>query len=126
MPVAATLQTAASSRPLAALRATVLEHLFQSWRGRSGRRYICSVHPITDEAAFDCDRAVVAAVRQTPKGSEIAFVFQPAAAGGDFSLWAERARRCGARALHVHLLADTPDARAAVAADLRPAPLFAI
>ena len=109
-----------SSRPLDALRATVLENLFRSWRGRSGRRYIFSVHPVDDEAAFDCGRAVVAAVRPTPVGSEIAFVFQPGA-GERFSLWARRARQCGANAFHVHLLAETPEGRAAVATDLRPA-----
>jgi hypothetical protein len=116
----------ASHRPLAALRATALENLFQSWRGLSGRRYICSIYPVTDEVEIDRDRAVVAAVRQTSAGAEIAFVFQPAAGGEDFALWAQRARRCGATAFHVHLLADTPEARAAVADDLRPPPIFAI
>jgi hypothetical protein len=115
-----------SNRPLAALRATALENLFQSWRGRSGRRYICSVHPVADVAEIDCGRAVVAAVRQTSAGAEIAFVFQPAEGGEDFAFWAQRARRCDAGAFHVHLLAETPEARAAVADDLRPAPIFAI
>lgn len=115
-----------SSRPLAALRATVLENLFCSWRGRSGRSYICSLHPVTADPAFDCGRAVVAAVRPTPTGAEIAFVFQPSASGEDFSIWARRARTCGADAFHVHLLAETQAARGAVAADLRPAPIFAI
>ncbi|MBB4198814.1 hypothetical protein CCR94_09060 [Rhodoblastus sphagnicola] len=114
----------ACSRPLAALRATSLENLFQSWRGRSGRRYICSVHTISDEPAFDPDRAVIAAVRQSFGAAEIAFVFRPE--GEDFAVWAERARRSGATALHVHLLADTPEARGAVADDLRPAPIFAL
>jgi hypothetical protein len=115
-----------SSRPLAALRATVLEHLFQSWRGRSGRRYICSVYPVAEEAAFDCGRAVVAAVRQGAAEAEIAFVFQPAPGGEDFALWVARALRAGANALHVHLLAETREAREAVAADLRPTPTFAL
>jgi len=112
------------SRPLAALRATMLENLFRSWPGRSGRRHICSVHPIDDEPAFDCGRAVVAAVLQTPQGEAIAFVFLPDA--GDFALWARRARACGVDAFHVHLLAETQAARSAVAADLRPAPVFAL
>ncbi|MCW2285155.1 hypothetical protein M2323_003051 [Rhodoblastus acidophilus] len=121
-----TLAAHQSSRPLASLRATVLEDLFCSWHGRSGRRYICSIHPITDEPAFDCRRAVVAAVRPSLSGPAIAFVFQPDASGDDFALWARRARRCGATAFHVHLLAETQDARDAAAADLRPAPIFAI
>ena len=114
------------SIPAAALRATVLENLFRSWRGRSGRSYIFSVHPVDDEPAFDCGRAVVAAVRATPHSAEIAFLFQPLAGAEDFALWARRARACGANAFHVHLLAETQVARAAVAADLRPAPIFAI
>ncbi|MCW2314691.1 hypothetical protein SAMN06265338_102417 [Rhodoblastus acidophilus] len=112
---------AACSRPLAALRATSLENQFHAWRGRSGRRYICSVHPLDGAPVFDCGRAVVAAVREAPAGTEIACVFQPD--DGEFAPWAQRARRCGASALHVHLLAETPEARADAAADLRPAPL---
>lgn len=111
---------AACSRPLAALRATSLERLFHAWRGRSGRRYICSVHPIAEAPMFDCGRAVVAAVREAPAGTEIACVFK--AGDGEFASWALRAQRFGASALHVHLLAETPEARADVAADLRPAP----
>jgi hypothetical protein len=109
-----------ASRPLAALRATALESLFQSWRGLSGRRYICSVYPVAEEPAFDCGRAVVLAVRQTVAGAEIAFIFQPAASGGDFASWAARARRCGAGQFHVHLLAETAAERDGVAADLGP------
>ncbi|MCW2274077.1 hypothetical protein GJ654_06540 [Rhodoblastus acidophilus] len=115
-----------SSRPLAALRATVLESLFCSWSGRSGRRYICSIHPITEEPAFDCGRAVVAAVRPSFSGAAIAFVFLPRTDGDDFPLWARRARSCGASAFHVHLLAETEGDRAATASDLRPAPIFTI
>jgi hypothetical protein len=126
MPVTASRTYAARSRPLAALRATALEHLFQSWRGRSGRRYICSVHRVADEAAFDCGRAVIVAVRRTSSAPEIAFVFQPARDGCAFAAWAEQARRCGATEFHVHLLAETRAARDAVADDLRPAPLLAV
>jgi hypothetical protein len=110
-----------NSRPLAALRATALEDLFQSWRGRSGRRYICSVHPAAEDATFEIGRAVVAAVRRTSEGSEIIFVFEPGRPGRGFAAWAERARRSGAAEFHVHLLAQTRAARAAVAKDLRPA-----
>jgi hypothetical protein len=121
-----TLAAHHSSRPLASLRATVLEALFCSWPGRSGRRYICSIHPITEEPAFDCGRAVVAAVRPNHSGAAIAFVFLPGADGDDFPLWARRARSCGASAFHVHLLSETQDARAEAASDLRPAPAFAV
>ena len=96
MPVTASRTSTASSRPLAALRATALEHLFQSWRGRSGRRYIFSVHPVAGVAAFDCGRAVVVAVRRTSGAPEIAFVFQPTREGRAFAAWAEQARLCGA------------------------------
>jgi hypothetical protein len=118
----------APNRPLKALRATALENLFQSWRGQSGRRYICSVYPVAQdyhEPAFDCGRAVVVAVRQAAAGAEVAFVFQPAESGVDFALWAARARRCGAREFHVHLLAETAAERDGVAADLAPQTLRA-
>jgi hypothetical protein len=137
VPFARTTMTPAFSlprtpnRPLAALRTTALESLFQSWRGLSGRRYICSVYPIDQvcpidqvhsiaEPAFECGRAVVLAVRQTMDGAEIVFIFQPAASGADFASWAALARRCGAGQFHVHLLAETQAERDGVAADLRP------
>ncbi len=113
----------AAHRPLAALDRTGLEDLFRVWFGASGRRYICSVYPVGAPPAFDCGRAVVAAVRKHAKAlepsAEIAFVFQPAA-DDDLGVWERKARQCGANEWHVHLLAETAAARDFAASDLAP------
>jgi hypothetical protein len=111
------------SRPLAALSQTGLERLFHSWRGVSGRRYICSVYDVDQPPAFDSSRAVVIAVRRdAAMEASIAFVFQPEtlAEGAEDSLglWTLRARQCGAREWHVHLLAASADERKLAARDL--------
>ena len=83
---------AVSSHKLVALDDTGLESFFHSWRGASGRRYICSVYDIDEAPQFDLARAVVAAVRRNAAGTEITFTFQPAADGSDWRYWAEKAR----------------------------------
>lgn len=114
---------AAANRPLASLAQTGLENLFHSWIGASGRRYVCSVYPLDEPPAFDCRRAVVAAVRKGQNGAAILFAFQPGLdeERDEFRLWTERARACGAEEWHVHLLAETPEARAFIVRDLSPA-----
>ena len=111
-----------NSRPLAALSQTGLERLFHSWRGASGHRYICSVYDVDQPPAFDCSRAVVIAVRRDAAGeASIAFVFQPDAQDGvqdSLGLWTLRARQCGAREWHVHLLAASAEERKLAARDL--------
>jgi len=111
-----------SSRPLAALSQTGLERLFHSWRGASGHRYICSVYDVDQPPAFDCSRAVVIAVRRDAAGeASIAFVFQPDAQDGvqdSLGLWTLRARQCGAREWHVHLLAASAEERKLATRDL--------
>jgi hypothetical protein len=111
---------AIDNRPLASLARTGLEKMFHSWIGASGRRYVCSVYSLSEPPAFDYRRAIVAAIRRTRTGAAIAFVFEPHESD-DFNLWARRARAAGAEEWHVHLLADTPDARAFVVRDLCPA-----
>lgn len=113
------------NRPLASLSRTGLEKLFRSWLGASGRRYICSVYPIGAPPVFDRSRAVVAAVRRDAARSQIAFVFAPNPDDDDFTFWTARARARGACEWHVHLLAETPEGRAAVLRDLEPAPWLA-
>ena len=109
------------NRPLASLSRTGLEKLFHSWLGASGRRYICSVYAVDAQPVFDRSRAVVAAVRRHGAQSRIAFIFAPNPDDDDFALWTARARACGASEWHVHLLAETPEARAAILSDLAPA-----
>ena len=109
------------NRPLACLSRTGLEKLFHSWLGVSGRRYICSVYAVGASPVFDRSRAVVAAVRRDGADGRIAFVFAPNAQDDDFAFWTARARACGACEWHVHLLGETPEARAAILSDLAPA-----
>ena len=111
--------------PLAALDRTGLENLFQSWRGASGRRYICSVYPVGEAPAFDCARAIVVAVRKNAEGASIAFVFEPGAQGESDGLrqWTQKARQYGAEEWHVHLLAGSEAERAFALRDLAPCSL---
>jgi hypothetical protein len=92
-----------------------------AWRGRSGRRYVVSVHPFRPvDLVLDRD-AVILAVRRPETG--------PAAIVGlhamtdhpkDLSLWRmlDRAHEAGANELHLHRLAETKVERAAIVADL--------
>ncbi len=109
------------NRPLASLSRTGLEKLFHNWLGASGRRYICSVYAVGAPPVFDRSRAVVAAVRRDAAESRIAFVFAANPDDDDFAFWTARARACGACEWHVHLLAETPEARASVLRDMEPA-----
>ncbi|MDI9847854.1 hypothetical protein QM467_07285 [Rhodoblastus sp. 17X3] len=113
---------AATNSPLASLTRTGLEKLFHSWLGASGRRYICSVYALGEPPAFDCRRAVIAAVRRSASGAVVLFTFQPGPneERDDFRLWTQRAHACGASEWHVHLLAETPEERAFVLRDLSP------
>jgi hypothetical protein len=113
---------AATNSPLASLTRTGLEKLFHSWLGASGRRYICSVYSVGEPPAFDCGRAVIAAVRRDASGAALLFTFQPGPneERDDFRLWTQRARASGASEWHVHLLAETPEERAFVLRDLAP------
>lgn len=110
-------------RPLASLMRTGLDKLFHSWLGASGRRYICSVYALGEAPAFDCRRAVIAAVRRDVSGAALLFAFEPSdgEAADDLRFWTQRARASGANEWHVHLLAETPQDRACVLEDLSPA-----
>jgi hypothetical protein len=108
--------------PLACLDRTGMENWLRSWRGASGRRYICSVYAVGEPPSFDFDRAVVAAVRKGEDGGAILFVFEPGkdAESDGLRQWTEQARRLGADEWHVHLLAGSPEARAFALRDLAP------
>lgn len=116
-----------ANSPLASLSRTGLEKLFHSWQGASGRRYICSVYAPGEPPAFDCRRAIVAAVRREARGATLLFAFAPGPdeAGDDLRFWTQRARAAGANEWHVHLLAETAEERAFVLSDLSPVRRFA-
>lgn len=113
---------AGNPRPLAALDRTGLEDLFRVWPGASGRRYICSVYPVGEPPVFDCRRAIVAAVRRNAAGAGLLFAFVPGAEDEADELRArsQKARQRGANEWHVHLLANTQEARDFAARDLSP------
>jgi hypothetical protein len=113
---------AARCLPLACLDRTGMENWLRSWRGASGRRYICSVHALGEAPLFDVERAIVAAVRKGEDGGSILFVFEPGpeAESDRLRRWTEEARRRGADEWHVHLLAGSPEERAFTLRDLAP------
>ena len=91
---------------LAAARDAGVVTPFRAWRGRSGRRYVVSVY--RPEAVPTLDGAVLIAVRRDAGGFRriVGIGIQGALPAGS------------ADEIHVHLLAGTDLARAAVAADL--------
>jgi hypothetical protein len=91
---------------LAAARDAGVVTPFRAWRGRSGRRYVVSVY--RPEALQAQDGAVLIAVRREAGGRR-----RIVAVGIDGVQPSS-----GADEIHVHLLAGTDIARAAVAADL--------
>ena len=91
---------------LAAARDAGVITPFRAWRGRSGRRYVVSVY--RPEAVPALEGAVLIAVRREAGGMR-----RIVAIGIQGLLPA-----CNADEIHVHLLAGTDIARAAVAADL--------
>lgn len=90
------LKSDRASRP--AVREERLRSGLSAWRGRSGRRYVVGVHPVTAE---DHAPAVVLAVARDAAGI------------------ARIVTLSEATELHVHRLAETDEARAAMVEDLR-------
>jgi hypothetical protein len=92
-----------------------------SWRGRSGRRYVVGVHPLTEGELLDVTDAVIIAVGRSANG--VARAVDVAAVGPELRRearrsWIARARARGASEMHVHRLGQGPSERAAIAADL--------
>ena len=95
-----------------ALRTYTKAHPMAAWRGRSGRRYVVTVHAIEAIDASDLRGMVVIGAR--PDGTIVnamAHASMPAVA---------MMARAGANMVHLHSLADTAAERDAIARDLRP------
>ncbi len=93
-----------------------------SWRGRSGRRYVVGVHPLTEGELLDVTEAVILAVRRDADGA--ARLVAAAAAGPELRpqarrAWIARVKSRGASELHIHRLAAGASERAAIVADLQ-------
>lgn len=104
----------------AALRAKIIDsERFCAWRGLSGRRYMASIYRFED--CPDYENVVALAVRRDPDGRRTALAgidlgAFPIVALNGASMRA--AREQGANEIHLHLLAETPEARAAAIEDL--------
>ena len=93
-----------------------------SWRGRSGRRYVVGVHPLSEAEILELNNAVVIAVRRDGDGTagivDIATVgARPP--GRARAGWVAAVRARGATEMHVHRLAVEEAERRAIIDDLR-------
>ena len=113
------------------LRATAgLRGVFDltSWRGRSGRRYVVGVQPLTESDAAEVSEGVMIAVRRdAERVARLVDVVaaEPAFRAAERKAWAARMRARGATEMHVHRLADDARDRRAVVADLSGEPELA-
>ena len=92
---------------------------FHYWRGASGRRYQHSVYTLVACPALP--RANYILVRRYEDGSRAALSFgqtKDDAATLNLAHLRHEGAKCGANEVHVHLLAETADARVLVEADL--------
>jgi hypothetical protein len=109
-------------RATAGLRSGALA--LSSWRGRSGRRYVVGIHPLSESEILEVREAVIIAVRRDRDG--VAQVIDVAAAGSEIrerarTAWMMKVRACGATEMHVHRLAEGDEERRAIIADLTDA-----
>ncbi|WP_439575583.1 hypothetical protein [Phreatobacter sp.] len=103
-----------AGRP-AALAAAGLARGFHAWRGKSGRRYLTTVHDARCAPAYGSG-AIVVLARPEADGTRVA-VWAGRSPGSEQAL-ARLARMKGACEVHLHLTATDEAARAAVEADL--------
>ena len=106
----------AASSPLRALAEGALSARFRSWRGASGKRYVFSVYDRRSCPVYG-DAVLVVASTLADDGGKIVFVVDT----GCFPdmIVANAAAKFGdATEFHVHLLADSPEARRALIADI--------
>ncbi|WP_372423958.1 hypothetical protein [Salinarimonas chemoclinalis] len=119
--VAAVADAGVREEPLRAVAGLAGGAGLSAWRGRSGRRVVVAVHAIGTVDPADLDGAVALAVAR-PEGGRAdvrATTTADALAGeGRRRAWLERAAARGATEVHLHRLAETAEARRAVAADL--------
>ena len=112
--------------PLGCLAGAPLAARFHSWRGASGRRYICSVFPVRDDAELgglpDFEGAIALAVSRDGQGRRrrlavLDLCWRDGQFAGDLRA-AGDALGAGASEWHIHLLAEDGDARSAAIADI--------
>jgi hypothetical protein len=92
---------------------------FHYWRGASGQRYLHSVYTLIGCPALP--RANYILVRRYEDGTRVALAFgqtRDDTATLNLAHLRHQGAKCGANEVHVHLLAENAEARAAVEADL--------
>ena len=110
---------APANEPALICREEQIEQPYHYWRGASGRRYLHSVYSLLDCPALP--KATYILVRRNADGTR-----RPLGIGQtvedsfslNLALLRHRGARLGANEVHIHLLADTEEARAAVESDL--------
>src|SRR5579863_945896 len=117
--------TVPTNTSLASLAGGELSERFHSWRGRSGRRYICSVFPVDprdgEGGLPDFAEAIVIAVKTDAAGHRRVVGFcQSEHGAGPVARHAFVAAAVGAGAQqwHVHLLTADPEKRRAAIEDI--------
>lgn len=116
---------APSNTALASLAGGDLEERFHAWRGRSGRRYICSVFPVDQRAADaglpEFAEAIVIAVGEDIGGERRVVAFLQCEYGANAlarQAFVAAAVKAGAQQWHVHLLTADPQKRRAAIEDI--------
>lgn len=113
-----------SDEPALVCAEAAFDQAFHYWRGASGRRYLHSVYSLVGCPALPQANFIL--VRRHEDGSREALAFGNTKADA-MSLNLARLRhegaKIGANEVHIHLLADTAQARSFVEADLTAAQL---
>jgi hypothetical protein len=116
---------AAADAPLACLAGGALASRFHAWYGLSGRRYICSVFPVVEEAAAgglpEFEAGIVIATAKDRRGQRRALAAFELSWDGEsvkHKGQIDAALKAGASEWHVHLLAESLAQRRASLADL--------
>ena len=107
--------------PVSALASLPVGGAFRYWRGQSGRRYLHTVYTLADWPGYA--QANVIFVARQGDSRNVVWIGRAddRSEDGDMQALIARMTRLGATEVHVHLLAGSDRARAAVEADLRAA-----
>lgn len=125
LPHARGIEAVPTNASLASLTGRDLSERFHAWRGRSGRRYICSVFPVdrhvSDAGLPDFAEAIVMAVKSDAASHRriVGFCQSEHGAGPVARrAFVTAAVAAGAQHWHVHLLTADPDKRRAAIEDI--------
>lgn len=106
--------------PLQAAAGLSSEQVLSAWRGISGRRYVVSIHSLSEVSELKVHGAVVLAVKR--KASGTASLIEATTTGTrshDLSpLWVDHVRSLGAEEVHIYRLAKNERERYAAMMDL--------